>query len=194
MPIRNTARFLKAFVQNPAATGAIAPSSPRLAERMLAEAGLGEAKVVVEYGPGTGSFTSGILARLGGNTRFFAIELNAGFAKSFRRRFPDVRLHEDCVTNIRAICDREAVENVDCIVSGLPWAAFPQSLQDDILNATMTVLRPGGHFVTFAYLHGLLLPAARRFRQRLDEHFASVEVSRPVWLNLPPALCYRCTR
>jgi phospholipid N-methyltransferase len=58
----------------------------------------------------------------------------------------------------------------------------------------MTVLRPGGQFVTFAYLHGLPLPAGRRFANRLPEYFSEISRSRTVWMNLPPALVYRCRR
>lgn len=194
MPVANTARFLKAFVARPAATGAVAPSSVFLAKRMVKSVKLDQAKTVVEYGPGTGSFTSRIVKSLGEDAKFFAVELNPEFAQALRKRLPGVVVHADDVCNIRAICDREGVEQVCCIVSGLPWAAFPEKLQDDILNSMMTVLKPGGEFVTFAYLHGLLLPAGRRFREKLGHYFSRVELTRPVWLNLPPALCYKCTR
>jgi len=194
MPVRNTARFLKEFVTNPTHTGAIAPSSRFLARRMMEAVDFSAARTVVEYGPGTGSFTASARRHLRPDACFFAVELNPGFAQSFRKRHPDVRLHEDSVSNIRAICDREQVEQVDCIISGLPWAAFPDALQTEILEAMMTVLRPGGQFVTFAYLHGLVLPKAKRFREKLPQYFSRIRTTRPVWLNLPPALCYACQR
>jgi phospholipid N-methyltransferase len=84
--------------------------------------------------------------------------------------------------------------SVDCIVSGLPWAAFPAALQVKILDEMMLVLKPGGKFVTFAYLHGLPLPPARKFRALLPRYFTSVGKSPVVWLNLPPAFVYRCRR
>ena len=55
-------------------------------------------------------------------------------------------------------------------------------------------LRPGGTFATFAYLHALCLPNARRFRKRLESVFTKVELSPVVWMNLPPAFVYRCTK
>ena len=58
----------------------------------------------------------------------------------------------------------------------------------------MAVLRPGGQFATFAYLQGLLLPAARRFRANLGRSFSQVERSPTAWTNLPPAFVYRCRR
>ena len=83
---------------------------------------------------------------------------------------------------------------LDAIVSGLPWASFPQSLQTRILDATMKVLRPGGQLVTFAYHTGLLMPAGRRFQRLLPRYFSKITRGRSVWRNTPPAFTIRCTR
>jgi phospholipid N-methyltransferase len=58
----------------------------------------------------------------------------------------------------------------------------------------MTVLPPGGQFVTFAYLQGLLIPAGRRFGKLLGDYFSEVRKSPTVWRNTPPAFVYRCRR
>ena len=60
------------------------------------------------------------------------------------------------------------------------------------MRAATDVLKPGGQFVTFAYLQGLLLPAAKRFRGLLEQTFRQVTTSRVVWKNVPPALAYYC--
>ena len=69
---------------------------------------------------------------------------------------------------------------------------LPESLQREILNAVLSNLAPGGYFVTFAYLQGLMLPAGMRFRRLLSETFGEVRTSSVVWRNLPPAFVYRC--
>ncbi|MBN2712692.1 MAG: methyltransferase [Planctomycetes bacterium] len=193
-PIIKTARFIKEFATNPRSTGAIAPSGPRLSKRMLSGITFTDDDVVVEYGPGTGSFTKYILPDLAEGSRFFAVEITPGFCKIFRKNFPGVKLYEESVVNIRNICDQEGVEQVDYVISGLPWAAFSCMLQTEILEAMMTVLKPGGRFVTFAYLHGLVLPSAKKFRNKLEDYFSEVNISKPVWANLPPAICYTCVR
>ena len=71
---------------------------------------------------------------------------------------------------------------------------FPDDLQERILDAMIRVMPPGGVFVTFAYLQGLMLPAGRRFRRNLKRRFSNVETSDVIWLNLPPAVVYRCVR
>lgn len=186
--------LLLQFLRHPSQTGALMPSSPYLSEAMVEWLDLRSARAVLEYGPGTGPFTPHILKRLAGDCRFLAIERNAALADAFRSRLPEVKLIQDSVENVRSICDDAGISSVDCIVCGLPWAAFPEDLQKRVLDSMMTVLRPGGQFVTFAYLHGLPLPAGRRFASRLPEYFKEVRKSQTVWLNLPPALVYRCRR
>ena len=190
----SSTNFLLQFLRNPSQTGAVLPSSGYLAEAMVDWLDLGAARSVLEYGPGTGSFTPHILKRVGMDCSFLAIERNATLAEEFRRKLPDVELIQDSVENVRAICDRAGIDSVDCIVCGLPWAAFTEDLQRRLLDSMMTVLRPGGQFVTIAYLHGLPLPAGRRFASRLPEYFSEVRKSRTVWRNVPPALVYRCRR
>ena len=62
------------------------------------------------------------------------------------------------------------------------------------MKAVLARLSPGGHFATFAYLQGLLLPAGMRFAGLLEDSFGSVQRSRTVWRNLPPAFVYRCRK
>jgi len=186
--------FLKEFLTTPGATGAIAPSSPFLARTMVEGLGLPKAEAVLEYGPGTGAFTEFILRELQPGAKFAAIELNPRFAEIFQTRYPRVRLVRDSVANARAICDQEGIAWVDSIVCGLPWATFPQSLQVACLDEMTRVLKPGGHFVTFAYVHGLPLAPARKFASLLPRYFTAVTKSPIVWLNLPPAFVYRCRR
>ena len=187
-------RFLREFIATPGATGAIAPSSTFLAWTIVEGLGLQSADAVLEYGPGTGAFTEFILRDLNPRAKFAAIELNPVFAEAFKTRYPRVRLVQDSVTNVRSICDREEIDSVDSIVSGLPWATFPPSLQVNCLDEMMRVLKPGGNFVTFAYIHGLALPPARKFASLLPRYFSTVSKSSVVWLNLPPAFVYRCRR
>lgn len=187
-------KFLFQYALRPGLVGAVAPSSPALAQEMVKGLGLERANAVIEFGAGTGSFTRAILPLLAPGCRFVAIERNREFADLLRERFPDQKMHFDDVRNVRAICDREGIAEADCIVSGLPWAGFPAQLQTECLDAMMTVLRPGGRFVTFAYEGLALLPRARNFRKKLGEYFSEVKESPTVLANLPPAFVYRCKR
>jgi phosphatidylethanolamine/phosphatidyl-N-methylethanolamine N-methyltransferase len=192
--MKHSLRFLREFFLNPGITGAIAPSSRTLAREMVASLEFDSANAVLEYGPGTGAFTEAVLAQLRPECSFFMIELNSLFVELLQVRYPGKVIFKASVKDVRKLCDRQGIAQVDCIVSGLPWAWFPDGMQTQYLDAMMTVLRPGGQFVTFAYLQGLLLPAGQRFRRKLDKYFSRVVSSRTVWLNLPPAFVYRCRR
>jgi len=187
-------RFLKEFLSGPSKIGAVAPSSPRLCRKMVEMVDLSAARVVVEYGPGTGVCTDVIIPALPRASRFFAVEINPSFAQIWRTRHPTQKLFCESAAHIDRICKQEGIEQIDEIFSGLPWASFPERLQRDILGATLPMLRPGGHLVTFAYHVGTITPAGRRFAKLMPQFFSRVERSKVVWRNLPPAFVIRCTK
>ena len=124
-------KFLREFISRPATTGAIAPSSSFLARAMVEGLDLPNAAAVLEYGPGTGVFTDYILSDLNPNAKFAAIELNPSFAAAFKRAFPLLQCFRTASRMCEPICNSAAIDSVDCIVSGLPWAVFPESMQGD---------------------------------------------------------------
>ena len=193
--MNDTLRFLRAFVERPFATGAIAPSSQRLAAQMVDKLCLRDAETVVEIGPGTGALTRAILEDIAPRTLLLAVELNPRFAAHLRETLPArVDVVNGSGEHIAQYLSERGRSEADCIVSGLPWAGFTRDLQERLLAAVVSSLRPGGRFTTFAYVHGLPFPAARRLRRLLGAGFASVERSQIVWRNLPPAIVYLCEK
>lgn len=190
----HTRMFIKQLITSPGSTGAIVPSSDALAERMVRFAAPPRDAVIAEYGPGTGVFTRRILDSLTREQKFFAIEINENFAATLRLRFPELHLHVGCASDVDAFMRLEGADRVDCVVSGLPWAIFPDDLQKRILDGMMRVMPKGGTFVTFAYLQGLVMPSGRKFKQNLKRYFSHVENSGVIWKNLPPAIIYRCVK
>ena len=87
-----------------------------------------------------------------------------------------------------------ALPKADVVISGLPFAIFPEELQEKILQGVLRSLVPGGTFATFAYLQGVILPAGVRFRKKLESTFPEVTTSQIVWNNMPPAFVYRCRK
>ena len=192
--MKEHAAFFKNFLRSPFHVGAITPSSSALVHTMLDWFDWTNARAVVEFGPGSGVFTQGIINGLQPEAKFFAIERSAEMVKATRRRCPGVTVYEDTVTNVADLCRRESISQVNAVISGLPWASFTKQLQTEIMDAMFSVLVPGGQFATFAYLQGMMLPNARHFAESLEQRFAEVERSPIVWRNLPPAFVYRCVR
>lgn len=191
---RGRGAYIRQFITKPSMVGAFCPSSSHLAREVVRGLDLRNASAVLEFGPGTGVLTDCILPGLGKNTKFVSIELNDEMVAAFRRRLPRVTLIHDSCEHARRICDQHGIDKADIIVSGLPFASFAPELQDRIMRAVDAVLKPGGTFVTFGYHIGTLLPAGKRFAQRLHGHFTHIEKSKPVWRNMPPAFVYRCVK
>ncbi len=185
-------RFLGGFLRRPTSVGALGPSSRALAEAMVDGSGLSACETVVELGPGTGAFTGKILESIGKRTTFFALEVDPIFASGLQTRFPSLTVYNDSAEHMREYLLRHQKKRVDYIVSGLPWASLPLSVQDNVLKAVLETLSPDGVFTTFGYLHARWMPNALRFRARLQGLFRLVETSEIVWKNFPPAFVYRC--
>ncbi|HLA76967.1 MAG TPA: methyltransferase domain-containing protein [Vicinamibacteria bacterium] len=192
--MRDHVQFLGAFVKRPFDTGAVAPSSARLAERMAEGMGLEAAETVVELGPGTGVFTRTIEAHLKPEAHLLCLEINPQLAEMLAARFPRAQVVNDCAENLTQHLKAGGRSSPDCVISGLPWVAFSPERQERLLGAVVAALRPGGRFATFAYLHAAWLPPGRRFRRLLESNFPRVESSAVVWRNLPPAFVYRCQK
>ena len=191
---RDSLSLLRQFLRAPAVIGAVAPSSRVLAECMVKDVDLKHAEAVLEFGPGTGSFTNHILERLPSGCRFLAIELDQVMADIWSRRYPGQKLCVDRVEEVASICDAEGIERVDAVFSGLPWATFDHDAQRRTLEGTVSVLKPGGRFVTFGYWFGTLMPRGKRFYELLPRYFSEVTYSRYVWRNLPPAFVVQCRK
>jgi phospholipid N-methyltransferase len=187
--------FFRAVASKPKFTGAIAPSSKELARMMVRSFDLKSAPLVVEIGPGTGAFTRLILERLGDPARYLGLDLNANFVRKLRLKFPHASFYQGSAEHIaQFVAHHDGAQQADYVICGLPWAIFEADLQDRILGGINSILRPGGRFSTFAYVHGLRTLPALRFRRMLQRRFARVETSPIVWKNFPPAIVYYGTR
>lgn len=186
--------FLEAVLRNPAQVGAIAPTSALMAELLTRIVPRSGTPVVVELGPGTGAVTGVIDDRLPPGARHVAVELDPAMAAFLQRTHPGTDVVEGDAIKLGALLAEHGVEHADAVVSGLPWSLFDDETQASILTQIAAVVAPDGAFTTFAYRHGLLLPAAHRFRRALHETFEEVLVSATVWRNMPPAFVYVCRR
>lgn len=171
-------------------TGAVAPSSPQLARRMVDVAGVARAGAVLELGPGTGAITRSIAAALPASCSYLGLELNGCFVDRLRNEFPRMRFEQAAAQEFDFDAMLGSDGYFDSVVSGLPWTGFPESLQISILDHVLSRLRPGGIFTTFAYTGFHLLPAGRHFRELLADRCESLSTTTTVWRNMPPAFVY----
>lgn len=187
-------RLFKNFIKSPHATGAIWPSSRFLSAAMTSSIGIDKADSIVELGPGTGVITGEIIRRIKHNSKFFVVELSKDLCDIVKDKYPSIKIYNEDAANLEILKNGEEIEHIDIVISSLPWAAFSETLQKNILDAVHASLRDGGTFTTFAYLQGALLPTGLKFRKLLRSYFKTVKTSKVIWRNLPPAFIYRCTK
>jgi phosphatidylethanolamine/phosphatidyl-N-methylethanolamine N-methyltransferase len=183
--------FLRGMLRDPIAVGSIWPSGPALARQMAEDAAIRSTDLVVELGAGTGPITAALVGR---GRSLLALEPDPALAAACRARCPGVDVLEQKAQDLPNILLDRGEAAADRIVSGLPFAIWPDPLQRAVLDAVTRALPDDGVFVTFTYAHSPVLPAGRRFRARLGEAFERVTTSPVVWRNAPPALVYRAER
>lgn len=163
MPWRDSAEFLRGFVRNPAQVGSVVPSSSRLEQRLVRNARIGEARCVVELGPGTGGTTTALLRAMHPSARLLAIELDTRFHEHLSRSLHDSRLALE-LGSAERMADYLAEHRLpppDAIVSGIPFSTMPPEVSDRIAALIGQVLRPGGRFVAYqvrAHVAGFVTP------------------------------------
>ncbi|MGH3914493.1 MAG: class I SAM-dependent methyltransferase [Pseudonocardiaceae bacterium] len=184
--------FARALLRSPQEVGAIAPSSTRLGDRLAAVVPRTDDAVIVELGAGTGVVTARIDSRRSPSSTFLAVERNPALANQVQRQVSGAQVIADDARNLRTHLEQRCLTSVDAIVCGLPWANFSHEDQSELLDAITGVLGPAAVFTTFAYVHALALPSARRFRGALTSRFGEVLRTPTVLRNLPPAITYVC--
>lgn len=193
-PAADVMVFVKEFLRSPRRTASVVPSGRALAGQMILPIPERGDPVVVELGPGTGSFTGAICRRLAGRGRHLAIELNPVMVKQLALRYPEVEvIQADAADLAKIMADRD-VPQADVVVSGLPWVLPPERGTNTVLSAVARSLRDDGVFVQFTYALTRVSPIATQRLTHLRTKFEEVVVGRTVWGNLPPAVVYFARR
>jgi len=177
--------FAGNFLRHPHMLGSIIPSSKLLVNQVLEPIDWERARVIVEYGPGIGTFTGEILRRMRSDGRLIAIETNDEFVQFLRDALPDPRLHvvHDSAAEVRSILQRHGLSVAHYIISGIPLGSMPQPVRQDIAEKTRAALEPDGAFLVYQFTPRIL-PTLRRTFGRVRRSFQLC--------NLPPAQLFAC--
>lgn len=175
--------FLRGFLKKPKEVGSIIPSSRFLERRILRCARVGNARTVVELGPGTGGTTRALLRAMAPDARLVAIEINPRFVEHMQRNLKDDRLAvlEGSAADVKHLLSDHGLDGADVILSGIPFSTMPRKLGIEILQGVRAALRPDGRFVAY------------QFRDRV-EHLGREVFGRPriqtEVRNVPPMRVY----
>lgn len=188
--LEQSLKFISQFITHPTKTGAILPSSDKLCELMTEIAEVEKVSTIVEFGPGTGVITEKVMQKKSPETTFFALEINEEFVKATKDRCPDALVYQSPAQNAKKYLEMHDQTGCDRILSSLPWLTFDGEMQQELIDTIYDVLHPGGKFLTYAYIPGLMFPAAWRFKNKLTARFDKVTKSKVIWRNIPPAFVY----
>lgn len=167
--------------------GAISPSSKFLMKKMLENINFKTARVIIEFGPGTGVFTRELVKRMNPECKLIIFELNNLFFLKLSEEFkgnPSVLLQNDSAENISDILNLYSLNGVDAIISSLPLANFPKDLIHSILSKSVAKLNKEGKFIQFQY--------SLSAKKHIQRHFNTIQINFTP-LNLPPAFIYTCS-
>ncbi len=195
--------FASEALSNLNTTAAIVPSSRFLARAMLRPLRLRQAKVVVEFGPGTGVMTEALLQKMAPDARLLAFEINPRFSNYLQEQISDPRflLVNDCAETLGQTLREQGLDRVDAVVSSLGLTIMPENVRTDIFDTLMPFLSDDAALTQFQYLHGFVLNSQvdieklRRYStdRFLQRYFGSV-TQQVVWPNIPPAVVFTCRR
>ena len=176
--------FIKGWIRNPLAMGALAPSGKSLAKLMARDIGAGAR--VLELGAGTGTVTEALLTNGVAPTDLYLVERDPQFVKILQRRFPRCYVVVTDAVELDLPC--EADGSFDFIVSGLPLLCFSPEKRCRALQRAMQLLKPRGQVHQFTYAGRCPIDKDLRALLRVDSTLLGIAP-----LNLPPAFVYRLT-
>ncbi|MBO2945168.1 phospholipid methyltransferase [Paenibacillus sp. F411] len=98
--------------------------------------------------------------------------------------FPQLPVYEDAL-ELQQTIRREGLPHVDCVISGLPFFNFTESLRSSLLDGIHKSLAPGGYFIAFQY--------SLQMKKILESKFELISI-RLAPFNVPPAFVYVCRK
>ncbi len=194
VPNTSPLKFIRGFAARPRQVGAVMPSGRTLAAAMVGGLKLRPTGSVVEFGPGTGSFTQAVLNAQPAGGRYLGVELAPEFVSHLRERFPDQDFAQASAADAFDLHADRGLPPADAVLCGLPFASLPAQVQDGVVHAADRLLARGGTFRTFQYRHAFHMVNAKAFRARMDALFGPGQCVAKVLRNVPPACVMSWTR
>jgi phosphatidylethanolamine/phosphatidyl-N-methylethanolamine N-methyltransferase len=172
-------RFLRTWMENPLALGAVTPSGRALARTMAGYVDRTRPGPVIELGPGTGPVTEALIARGLDPSRLVLVEFDPAFCGLLRARYPAATVVQGDAYQLRRLLAGLLQQPAAGVVSGLPLFTKPLRTRMHLLFEAFSLMSPGSPFVQFTY------NAVPPIPKRLDR--VRAEASERIWLNIPPA-------
>ncbi len=180
-------QFLHAFLKNPLKVGAIAPSSPELAQKMLADIRPDSESIILELGVGTGAITKFVQGLVSNDQSYLGLELDKNLVRSLKKSYPSLKIVRGNACDLYSIHKKSGLGKVGFIVSCLPFVTLPNEVGEKILCEIDKFMEQGCIFRTFQYAHGYYFPSSIKLREHMRNRYGKSQKSSIVMKNVPPA-------
>lgn len=180
-------QFLRAFLKNPAKVGAIAPSSPELAQTMVSGLKPDKDNIILELGVGTGAITKHIAPILPDKESYLGLELDEKLYHALRLGYPDLNIVQGNACEAYKIHKESGLGKVKYLVCCLPFVSLPKTVAEEIYRQIDMFMDDGCTLRLFQYAHGYYLPPALKLRERMRTRYGKSRRSPLVLKNVPPA-------
>lgn len=171
-------QFIRSWIDKPLTTGAVMPSGKMLARTMAKYVDPQIEGPVIELGPGTGAVTDALVEHGVDPARLVLVESNPDFCRLLRSRYSTAIVMQGDAYALRRLIGN--YKPAAAIVSGLPLMTRPFRQRNRLIVDAFELMAPHAPFIQFTYA---------MFSSPVPKRPAGVgaEVSKPIWMNLPPA-------
>ena len=172
--------FLLNFLKNPLRNASVIPSSKAASQAILTGLDWSKIHTIVELGPGSGTFTSEIIARSHPDAKIVLIELEESYVELLQNKFGKrvIAVH-DGADRMNEILDELNLGSADLIISSLPF--LQKQISQRIFEAIQQQTNQGAIFRFFTYMP----PVMKWFYQGMPLHKVKF-----VFKNIPPMWIY----
>jgi phosphatidylethanolamine/phosphatidyl-N-methylethanolamine N-methyltransferase len=177
--------FFRRWVANPTRVGSVVPSSKWLGRHIADNIRVEPGEYIVEYGGGTGTVTAELLKKVPAD-RLIVFELDEDMARHLQAMYPQVKVIQGDVRQVKTLLPPEVIGNVGTVVCGIPMLLLPEKMQREISDSMFSVMKPGRFFLQFTY--SLFSPIPRK-ALGLDGRRVAFTMA-----NVPPASVWRYTK
>ncbi|WP_034681390.1 class I SAM-dependent methyltransferase [Caldalkalibacillus mannanilyticus] len=180
----NKMEFLQGFLRSPLEVGSVIPSSKFMVNKVINCISQEKPQTIVELGAGTGVLTRELVKHCKDKDTLIVFEKDEQMRRNLTREFSGISLYADAL-DLDNVLEQLGTNQVDCIISGLPFTLFPNAKKEELFEKIYSRLKNNGCFVMYQY--------TTQLKHRLREMFDDVKIHL-VWLNLPPTFVYVCKK
>jgi phospholipid N-methyltransferase len=164
----NIRSFFKLYLKKPKEVSAWLPTLKWVAKKVASYVPA-DSKNIVEYGPGGGAVLKNILAKVGPESNFLAIEILPEFAGELKK-IKDSRL-KVVEGNVLEEIKKFQKESIDVILSSIPLSRLTASDREKLIKDSYDALKPGGRMIIYHQISRLTLPILKKYFKEVEWSF-----------------------